>query len=250
MTTEHPDHTQQQRRRQQYGQLVKLTHDPAATPGSRLQRALDALAYFTTEYALPWLRRRGRDIEDALLGGWDATAAWLRAAAYFTALALAFGAVGSVTPLAVGFWNHTMIGAHHDGVLATITRPVHDYLTAHTASLPADTATVWALWQIAGPALLIGAAVGFTSLRVLWVGYGGASAAMVWAATPDTGRPVATALAVACWLLLSTLALHGLRLRPTLSVPVRVRVKPEITVNTGAARPEPADDDPYGDDER
>ncbi|MGE7437008.1 hypothetical protein [Kitasatospora sp. NPDC001175] len=248
MTTEHTDRTQQHRQ-QQYGQLVKLTHDPAATPDGRLERVLDALADFTTEYALPWLRRRGRDIEAALLGGWDATAAWLRAAAYFTALALAFGMVGSLTPLAVGFWQHTMVGEHHQGVLATITRPVHDYLAAHSG-LPADTATVWALWQIAGPALLIGAAIGFTSLRVLWVGYGTATTAMVWAATPDTGRPVATALAIACWLLLSTLALHGLRLRPTLIVPVRVRVKPQITVETPAARPEPADDDPYGDDDR
>ncbi|MGW4651332.1 hypothetical protein [Kitasatospora sp. NPDC004289] len=235
MTTEHTDHTQQQRRRQ----------DRAAVPAGRLERAWDALADFTADHALPWLRERGREIEDALLGGWDATAAWLRALAYATALAVGIGIAASISPWLDRFWQNTMIGEHHGGVLATITRPVHDYLTAHSG-LPADTATVWALWQIAAPALLIGAALGFTSLRVLWVGYGGATAAMVWAATPAAGRPVATALVIACWVLASTLALHGLRLRPALVVPVRVRVKPEITVKTQAER---AADDPYGDDD-
>ncbi|MGW4806409.1 hypothetical protein [Kitasatospora sp. NPDC004272] len=233
MTTENPEHTQQQRHQQQYDQLMQLTNDPAAAPAGpgHLERLLVTLADFATDRALPWLRRRGRDIEDAVTGGWDNTAAWLRLLAYLTVLAGLAGIVDTITPLAARFWQHTMIGEHHNGVLATVTRPVHAYLTAHSG-LPADTATVWALWQVAGPVSFVLAAIGFTSARVLWTGYGAATAAMVWAATPATGRPVATALAVACWVLLSTAALHGLRLRPTLVVPVRVRVKPNINVTT------------------
>ncbi|MCC9312070.1 OB-fold nucleic acid binding domain-containing protein [Kitasatospora sp. RB6PN24] len=59
-----------------------------------------------------------------------------------------------------------------------------------------------------------------------------------------TGRlNVATGLAITCWVLLSTIALHGLRLRPSLVIPIRVRVKPKITVKTGADQPKPSNGD-------
>ncbi|MDH6107895.1 hypothetical protein P3T36_006354 [Kitasatospora sp. MAP12-15] len=258
MTTEHTDRAQHQ---QPYGQLVKLLPAPAAQAG-RLTRIRQAIAAFFDQRAVPWLwardddlrfwcrytarpwlRRRGRDIEAALMGGWPTTAAWLRALVYLTAYAALVGIVDSVIPLVVGFWQHTMVGAHHSGVVATVTRPVHDYLVTH-GGLPADSVTVWALWQTAGPVLFIAGAIGFTSARALWVAYGAATAAMVWAATPETGRPVATALAVACWVLLSTIALHGLRLRPVLVVPVLVRIKPKITVKAATGRPKPTDSGP------
>lgn len=164
--------------------------------------------------ARPWAARRLREIGRALDEGWHGACAWIRAVLYTVGTLTALRLLGLLGEAASGFWQHTMIGTHHHGVLATVTRPIHAYITAHTVGMQTDPATVWALWQLAGPVLLLLAATGSIAARLTWCGYGAASAAAVWMAAPDPGRPVALALTVAAWALASIIALYGMRLRP------------------------------------
>ncbi|WP_052433058.1 hypothetical protein [Streptacidiphilus carbonis] len=169
---------------------------------------------WTRTTARPWTGTRLREVERAVMGGWSATVAWIRILAALLVATVAISLIGEGFDLALSLWRHSRIDAHHAGIVQTITRPVHAYITAHAASLPTDPATVWALWQLAAPALLLAAFTGQIAARLAWCGYGAATAAAVWMATPDPGRPVALALTVALWAAASTVALYGMRLRP------------------------------------
>jgi hypothetical protein len=168
--------------------------------------------------ARPWAARRLREIGSALDDGWSGTVAWIRAVLSAVVALVFLTTLGLFGQLAVDFWQHTLIGTHHQGLLATVTGPVHAYITAHAVGLPTDAATVWALWQLAAPVLLILSMTGSLVARVAWCGYGAGTAAAVWMAAPDPGRPVALALTVTAWALASILALHGLRLGPLVVV--------------------------------
>ncbi|MER6916719.1 hypothetical protein ABT354_34135 [Streptomyces sp. NPDC000594] len=100
------------------------------------------------------------------------------------------------------------------GIWAAIDTPVRSYLTAHTQGLPVDASTAYALWQITGLVGLVGGFLRITAARTLWVTWAAASIAMIWQAAPDTGRTVATGIAVLAWILASAIALRGLTLRP------------------------------------
>ncbi|WP_052442919.1 hypothetical protein [Streptacidiphilus neutrinimicus] len=213
-------------------ELVKYTPEQ---PGrltcawQRVQPWLEARYWDLEGWAVykagPWIGRRFRDIERALEGGWSGTVAWIRAVLGLVAFAILVTGAVWLEGLALGFWRHTMIGTHHSGVLATVTRPVHTYIDQHAAGLPVSAATVWALWQLAGPILVSLACIGSTTARLLWIAYGAAWTAMVWANTPAPGQAVATALAAVCWAAVSSPALSGLDPRPVLLIPVRVRIR-------------------------
>ncbi|MFI6530242.1 hypothetical protein [Streptomyces uncialis] len=102
------------------------------------------------------------------------------------------------------------------GIWATIETPVRTYLTAHTRGLAVDASTAHTLWQITGLVGLAGGFLRITAARTLWITWAGASIAMIWQAAPDTGRTVATGIAVLAWILASTVALRGLTVRPVI----------------------------------
>ncbi|MEY9961338.1 hypothetical protein [Streptacidiphilus sp. MAP5-52] len=193
--------------------------------------------------ARPWAARRLREIERALDNGWTGTVAWLRALIGLLVASAAIALIGEAIQAALSLWRHSQIGAHHSGIVQTIARPVHAYITAHATGLPTDPGTVWALWQLAAPVLLILALTGSIAARLLWLGYGAATAAAVWMATPDPGRPVALALAVAAWGVASIVALYGMRLLPLVVVNVkRPRLVLRSTRSARAALPAAAAD--------
>ncbi|MGW1596979.1 hypothetical protein [Streptomyces sp. NPDC002343] len=102
---------------------------------------------------------------------------------------------------------------------ATVDHPIHTYLATHTAGLPLTAVNAFAIWQGVGLAALVLAwttrAVG---ARLTWIAHGVCTAAMVWDASPDAGRPVATALAVLGWSIGSLFALRGLSLRSLIHI--------------------------------
>ncbi|MEV7887451.1 hypothetical protein ACWD3I_25700 [Streptomyces sp. NPDC002817] len=109
-------------------------------------------------------------------------------------------------------------GPGHVGtaIHATLTDPVHSYLAASSESLPLTEPVAYAMWRATG---LIALAGGFltrnNALRLTWVGWGAVTVAMIWSATPDSGRLVAAGAAALAWCLASTLALRGLHGRRT-----------------------------------
>jgi hypothetical protein len=106
---------------------------------------------------------------------------------------------------------------------ATIDHPVHAYLAAHTTGLPITAASVYGIWQAIGAAALLIAWWRHTvSARLTWALHGAATAWMVWAAAPATGRAVALGLTVLAWALTSGVVLRGLSPRPLVIVRDRV----------------------------
>lgn len=103
-------------------------------------------------------------------------------------------------PLAGGAgWNH----ADPAGLVAD---PVHAYITEHTVDIGVDAGTVFWTWCAAGVVFLLFALAGNVGARIGWTLYGAATALMVFAGTPDPGRPVATGLTVTFWAVLSMVA--------------------------------------------
>jgi hypothetical protein len=126
--------------------------------------------------AQPWSGARIDEIGHALAGGWAAATLWIRVVVAGVAATVAMLALNLALQVIAG----TLIGAHHEGVIAAITGPVHAYINAHAAGLQTSPATVWALWQLAGPLLLVLAFTGSVAARLAWCGYGAATAAAVW----------------------------------------------------------------------
>ncbi|MFI0915294.1 hypothetical protein [Streptomyces abikoensis] len=114
-------------------------------------------------------------------------------------------------------WARAQDWHHFTQWAATIDRPVHTYLAAHTTGLPITAASAYVLWQGIGlGSLALSWATGATGARLTWIAYGAATAWMVWDSSPATGRPVATALAALAWTVGSAFALRGLSLRPVI----------------------------------
>ncbi|MFJ3630354.1 hypothetical protein ACIPQ3_30120 [Streptomyces albidoflavus] len=102
---------------------------------------------------------------------------------------------------------------------ATVTDPVHAYLSAHTAGLPLTASSAFVIWLGVGAASLVLAwLTGAVGARLTWIAHGVCSVAMVWDASPAAGRPVAAALAALAWTIGSVLALRGLSLRPRINI--------------------------------
>ncbi|MGW1520768.1 hypothetical protein [Streptomyces sp. NPDC002287] len=124
------------------------------------------------------------------------------------------------------------------GVFAVMDQPVRTYIAQHATGLPVQGSTVYTLWQLTG---IVGLVLGFltrnNAVRALWAAHGAATVWMVWTATPDTSRPVAVALAVLAWTLLSAFAMRGLTLRRPAADPANVTVNPQIHVPTAPTAP-------------
>ncbi|MEU5599212.1 hypothetical protein [Streptomyces sp. NPDC020298] len=102
------------------------------------------------------------------------------------------------------------------GLAATINQPVRQYLAAHTAQLPVSAGIAITVWQAVGVGAFVLGILRATGARLIWTGWGAATALMVWAGTPASGRPVAVGFAVLAWAVLSAPVLRGLSLAPTL----------------------------------
>ncbi|MCL7382200.1 hypothetical protein [Streptomyces sp. 35G-GA-8] len=112
-------------------------------------------------------------------------------------------------------WSHHQDWSWFTQWTATVTDPVHAYLSAHTAGLPLTASSAFVIWQGVGIAsLALSWLTGAVGARLTWTAHGACSVLMVWDASPAAGRPVAAALAVLAWTTGSFLALRGLSLRP------------------------------------
>ena len=206
---------------------------------TRWERARANTSTWSRTYLVPFLRRRGNDVEDAMSLGWSFTALWLRVLAVLAGLGL-FAALFDWAGNQVLDVYYRLAGHTHTGLLATLSHPVRGYLHQHTAGLPISAQSAFGLWEMLAVALVILAFTGSTLARLAWLGYGAATAAMVWSGTADPARPVATAVAVLLWGVGSLFALRGLSLRPVVNVDARHQADRPTPV--GLAKAAPADD--------
>lgn len=189
-----------------------------------------------------WLDRRRRELVTGL-DDFSGAEPWVRALSYFIGTAfvvLVLGTVGGVLLNGAA----AVMGAIHlpehipgagDGLRAAITGPIRTYLAAHTPE-PLTEATAYGAWKTVG--VLVGLLAFLTQgavPRLAWLAWSCATLAMVWQASPEAGRPVATGLTAAAIAVVSLFALRGISfsLRPT--VISRTDVAPQITIQT----PEP-----------
>ncbi|MGY0466843.1 hypothetical protein ACW14Y_42290 [Kitasatospora sp. cg17-2] len=193
-----------------------------------------------------WLDERRRELA-AGLDDFAGAEPWVRGLAYLITITLAvlvLGTVGGILLNGAG----ALVGAIHlpqdlpadgDGLRTAVTGPIHTYLIAHQ-TYPLTAATAYGAWKTVG---LVAALLAFLTqgavARLAWTAWSCATLAMVWQATPDTGRPVATGLTAAGIAAVSLFALRGISfsLRPT--VINRTDVAPQITVHTPEPQPTP-----------
>jgi hypothetical protein len=117
-----------------------------------------------------------------------------------------------------GAWTLERVADWH--LTEVVTTPVHAYITAHAAGLPTGAEAIWSAWAVTGAILwLLCWLTGSSwSLRLAWLLYGAGTVAMVYSATPASGRMLATGIAILYWGLLSVFALRGIHRRPTTHV--------------------------------
>ncbi|MFF0051628.1 hypothetical protein [Streptomyces sp. NPDC005498] len=195
---------------------------------------------FTTR-AIDWTGNRIEDILDAPTYGWTGMATWLKALIILT---------GSVLGLLAAWWGVTALidavrsatwHSHDTGLIATMHQPVRGYLQTHSAALPVSATTAYATWQLFGAAsFILSWWSGATGARLTWTVWGASAVGMIWAASPASGRTVATGLAVLTWTAASTLALSGLTLRSPSFVHVHNDVQPPpVLVRPNIHLPQP-----------
>jgi hypothetical protein len=117
-----------------------------------------------------------------------------------------------------GAWTLERVADWH--LTEVVTTPVHAYITTHAAGLPTGAEAIWSAWAVTGPILwLLCWLTGSSwSARLAWVLYGAGTVAMVYSASPASGRMLAAGTSVLYWGLLSVFALRGMRRRPTMHV--------------------------------
>lgn len=93
----------------------------------------------------------------------------------------------------------------HGPITHSISDPVHAWLDAHAAGLPATAGQLWTLWLVAISALFVAAFTGSTYGRIGWAAIGALTAYAVWHGTPTGARPVAVGVTAVVWLVLSLL---------------------------------------------
>lgn len=195
------------------------------------------------------LHARWEDLRRAPELGWRGMAHWVKATlglAGMCAVIILLDTAKGVLADAM----HRLLTASPDvqvgdststGVWATIDHPVRSYIAAHSAGLPISASSVYTLWQLTGLfSLVAGFITRSNGMRLTWSVWGFAGIAMVWTATPDTSRTVATAIAVLAWTVASAFALRGLNLRPgvftTVGAP-EITIQPQIHIPALAAPP-------------
>jgi hypothetical protein len=143
--------------------------------------------------------------------------------------ALAVGAIlGTATLLLILKWGipKAIDWYHHQDWswaiqwTATVTDPVHAYLSDHTAGLPVTASSAFGIWLgVGGASLVLAWLTGAVGARLTYTAHGAATVFMVWASSPAAGRTVAAALAVLAWTIGSFFALSGMSLRPVIVLP-------------------------------
>ncbi|UXX98049.1 hypothetical protein N7U49_48005 (plasmid) [Streptomyces sp. AD2-2] len=205
------------------------------------------------------LHARWEDIRRAPSAGWHGMANWLKVLVAVT--------VGSIDVLVVYAAAGVLTNPLHQvatGLLARIDvlsrvwavtdQPVYSYITHHSAGLTVSGTAIYWVWQACGLTGLIGGFLHHTGARLAWIGWGAATTAMVWTATPTAGRALTTAITALLWTLASPIALRGLRLRVhpiratsvnvTVALPVP-QIRTEIVVHTVNGTPgDTTPDDP------
>ncbi|MBC3844593.1 hypothetical protein GXW82_43770 [Streptacidiphilus sp. 4-A2] len=195
----------------------------------------DALAAWAGEHLTPALVRRRQELEEALTDGWDSARTWIKILATLIGLMVLVYAGNLLADLLASLY-HRLVG-HHTGLLTTITTPVQNWTAAHSGSLPISAGSLFGLWELAGLVLLITSFAGSAAARLAWTGYGAATAAMVWSATPAPDQAAATGIAALTWALASIIALHGLSLRPVITNITHVTSGlPQLTARETRAR--------------
>ncbi|MGA5198276.1 hypothetical protein [Streptomyces exfoliatus] len=185
--------------------------------------------------ARDWGRARLHDIDMGFTHGWTMTAGWLRIASVigvalvFLLIVYAIGAAALDAGRALP-WR-LPVDSDPTGLLATIDQPVRHYLDAHTIGLPITTTAAYGTWQAVGAASLVLGYFRSKGARLTWVLWVGSTIAMVWSATPEPGRTVATAITAVAGSALSLLALHGLSLTPDINIDVHTPAQPAPQVH-------------------
>ncbi|MBO8189224.1 hypothetical protein [Streptomyces spirodelae] len=197
---------------------------PLPRPRSGQQDDQTTQAPTTAATGPGWFGRRIDDLDFALTHGWRPAAAWIKTVTVTAGLMAAFFALRWLASTLLG-WAHALpwtlpTARDHTGLLATIDQPVHHYLAAHTAPLPITAATAYSTWQAVGVVSFLLGTARFGGARLTWTAWGAATVAMVWAGTPEPGRPVAAGIALLAWAAPSLLALRGLSLSPTAFIQV------------------------------
>ncbi|MGW0836531.1 hypothetical protein [Streptomyces prunicolor] len=195
------------------------------------------------------LYRRWEDLRRAPELGWHEMANWIKTLLALTGFAVivllldgAAGVLADALHRLLTAAPRVQIGTDtSSGVFAVVDQPVRSYIAQRSAGLAVSGSTLYTLWLAAGLIGLVGGFLRNTAARLLWTAWGASSAAMIWSAAPEPGRPLATAIAVTVWLLASAFALRGLQLRPALVISPRIRnvISPDIHVCVPAAPPTP-----------
>ncbi|MER5354684.1 hypothetical protein ABT093_30675 [Kitasatospora sp. NPDC002551] len=195
---------------------------PATGPARRTLKAATLEGWARATAPGTFLGRRGQDVRHALDHGWRCGARWVRlAAGLLILLAASAGAVLLCSALRQ-FLAASGAGTWLAVITRTVTGPVHHYLAEHTAGLPLSGADAYRLWAATGlTAAVLSFALRSTTARFVWAGWSAGTLAAVWQASPDGGRPVATALTAAVLAAVSAPALRGLA----------VSLRPQVTVH-------------------
>ncbi|MFE5714509.1 hypothetical protein ACFQ7J_27315 [Streptomyces sp. NPDC056501] len=208
-------------------QIPGQRQEPPAEPTREKKKEL-RLAALRKRWNDAWndggfLHNRWEDVRRAPERGWHGMANWVKAALGLAGIFLVILLLDSATD-ALADSAHRLLTAMprvqddadtSNGVFAVVDQPIRSYIAAHSASLPINASTVYAVWQVVGLFGLVGGFFRSSGARLTWTAWGAASIAMVWSAAPASGRTIATALAVLAWTAASALALRGLTLRPT-----------------------------------
>ncbi|MEV4617044.1 hypothetical protein AB0K43_31275 [Kitasatospora sp. NPDC049258] len=212
-----------------------------AQPSSSIREAAGRRARALTAPG-GWLDQRRRDVVDGL-DDFTTAEPWVRGLTYLAGTAFAVLLLGTIGGILLN-GAAAVMGAIHlpehipgsgDGLRAAITDPIHTYLAAHTPE-PLTEATAYGAWKTLG--VLAGLLAFLTQgavARLAWSAWSCASLAMVWQASPEAGRPVATGLAAAAIAVVSLFALRGISFSLRPMVINRTDVQPQITIQT----PEP-----------
>ncbi|MFI7246378.1 hypothetical protein [Streptomyces qinglanensis] len=171
-----------------------------------------------------FLHDRWEDLRRAPELSWHGMANWVKATLGLASICVGLILLDSATDILADTLHrlltavpHVQIGADNSsGVFAVVDQPIRTYIAAHSTALPISASTIYTVWQTAGIFGLAGGFLRSSGARLTWTAWGAASIAMVWNATPDDGRTIATGLAALAWTTASAFALRGLTLRPAI----------------------------------
>ncbi|MFJ6650564.1 hypothetical protein ACIQPS_33585 [Streptomyces sp. NPDC091290] len=175
-----------------------------------------------------FLHERWEDLFQARRLGWHEMAIWIKAVLSLAGLCAVILLTGTAVDIASTVLHqlstprttHEPLTADTtSGLWGVIDNPIRHYIAEHSAALTVPSSAVHTFWQVTGLIGLIGGFAGSTGARILWTGWGLSSMAMVWSATPESSRTIATGIAALLWALASICALRGMHLRPRIDAP-------------------------------